>query len=193
MQFLKIAGFPPDQLQSSVILFYSISGMQHRAGTTLAIHFLLTLKRDRVSEKARIVPIMQHPFSLWGFSPPGSYSHTGLQNVCSGSTVFSSWCNRQNWWWWDFFCQFSSVNTEDYFTDDESIAQWVHWFCDKRERKRIALNEWTVRKTVTPPSCTQIGKSFQSMILSEIPHWHSSICCMVNGYLGNECALWDQS
>ena len=88
MQFLKIAGFPPDQLQSNVILFYSISGMQHRAGTTLAIHFLFTLKRDRVSEKARIVPIMQHPFSLWGFSPPCSYSHTGLQNVCSGSTVF---------------------------------------------------------------------------------------------------------
>ena len=27
------------------------------------------------------------------------------------------------------------VNTEDYFTDDESIAQWVHWFCEKQERK----------------------------------------------------------
>ena len=71
--------------------------MQHRAGTTFVIHFLFTLKRDRVSYMARIVPIMQHSFSLWGFSPPCSYSHTGLQNLCSGSNVFSSWCNRQNW------------------------------------------------------------------------------------------------
>lgn len=155
MQFLKIAGFPPDQLQSSVILFYSISGMQHRAGTTLAIHFLFTLKRDRVSEKARIVPIMQHPFSLWGFSPPGSYSHTGLQNVCSGSTVFSSWCNRQNWWWWDFFwsCQYGRLlHRRRKHCPMSTLVLW------QTRKKRIALNEWTVRKTVTPPSCTQIGK-----------------------------------
>ena len=24
------------------------------------------------------------------------------------------------------------------------------------------------------------------MILSEIPHWYSNVCCMVNCYLGNE-------
>ena len=192
MQFLKIAGFPPDQLQSNVILFYSISGMQHRAGTTLAIHFLFTLKRDRVSEKARIVPIMQHPFSLWGFSPPCSYSHTGLQNVCSGSTVFRlgviGKIDGDGFFLSIFFRQYGRLLHRR--RKHSPMSTLVLW---QTRKKRIALNEWTVRKTVTPPSCTQIGKSIQSMILSEIPHWHSNVCCMVNGYLGNEGALWDQS
>ena len=27
------------------------------------------------------------------------------------------------------------------------------------------------------------------MILSEVLHWYSNVCCMVNGYLGNEGAV----
>ena len=69
---------------------------------------------------ARIVPIMQHSFSVWDFSPPCSYSHTGSQNVCSGSTVFCLGVIGKI----DGDGIFSEViNTEDYFTDDESIAQ----------------------------------------------------------------------
>lgn len=48
------------------------------------------------------------------------------------------------------------VNTVDYSTGYKSIAHVALWFCKKRER--LALDKWIVRKSVMPPSCTQIRK-----------------------------------
>ena len=50
------------------------------------------------------------------------------------------------------------VNTVDYSTGYKSIAHVDHWFCETRER--LALVKWMARKSVMPPSCTQITKSF---------------------------------
>ena len=50
------------------------------------------------------------------------------------------------------------VNTVDYSTGYKSIAHGTLCFCKKRGR--LALDKWIVRKSVTPPSCTQIRKSF---------------------------------
>ena len=64
------------------------------------------------------------------------------------------------------------VNTVDYSTGYKSIAHGVHWFFEKRER--LALEKWIVRKSVTPPSCTQIRKSFSEYDSEWNTNWYFS-------------------